>query len=109
MIFFKSTVNSDNTLLFEAIEDDVSYGNCSLNLGGKNAVVDFITFEANKSYIAEGLIKAAYNYAASKNYYIGICKCENIAALLLQLGFQKTENGYFSDIPSILMGSCCKK
>ncbi len=109
MIFFKSTENENKSVLFEAIENELSYGECNLDLSGRNAVVDRVSFDADKPYIAEGLLKAAYNYAAGKNFYIGVCKCENIASLLLRLGFEKTENCYTSDIPSILIGSCCKK
>lgn len=109
MIFFKSTVNDDKTILFEAFENEVSYGECNLDLSKSYAVVDRIFFDADKPYIAEGLLKAAYNYAAARNFYMAACKCENISLLLLRLGFEKTENGYISDIPSILMGSCCKK
>lgn len=109
MIFFRSTVNSDNTVLFEAIENDAIYGNCKLDLSGSNAVVSSVSCDADKPYITEGLIKSAFNYAASKNYYIGVCECENIDSLLLRLGFEKKENRFVSDIPTILMGSCCKK
>lgn len=109
MIFFESTVNSDNTITFKAVENDKSYGNCILDLNGKKAVLYRISYDSEKPYIAEGLIKAAFNYAALKNYYIGECVCENIDSLLLRLGFKKTENTYVSDIPSILMGTCCKK
>lgn len=109
MIFFQSTANDNGTVLFEALEKEFSIGECNLDLSGRNAVVDRITFDSDKPYIAEGLLKAAYNYAATKNFYMGVCKCENIYSLLIRLGFEKTENGYISDIPSILMGSCCKK
>ena len=109
MIFFRSIVKDNNTVLFEAVENELSCGECTLDLSGKNAVIESITFDKDKLFIAEGLLKAAYNYAATKNFYMGVCKCENIKALLLRLRFEKTENGYISDIPSILMGSCCKK
>lgn len=109
MVFFKSTANDNGTVLFEALENEFSIGECNLDLSGRNAEVDRITFDSDKPYIAEGLLKAAYNYAATKNFYMGVCKCEKIYSLLIRLGFEKTENGYISDIPSILMGSCCKK
>ena len=47
MIFFKPTVNSDNTILFEAIENDEIYGCCTLDLSGKNAVVKSIKHKMN--------------------------------------------------------------
>ena len=108
MIFFKPTVNSDSTILFEAIENDEIYGSCTLDLSEKNAVVKSIYYDSDKPYMAEGLIKSAFNYAASRNYYMGVCECENIDSLLLRLGFGKHENCYISDIPTILTGSCCK-
>ena len=77
MIFFKPTVNSDSTILFEAIENDEIYGSCTLDLSGKNAVVKSVSYDSDKPYMAEGLIKSAFNYAASKNYYMGVCECEN--------------------------------
>ena len=109
MIFFSSEVTEYKTILFKALEEAEVYGSCNLDLSGKNAVLNSLTYDLDKPYIAEGLVKTAFNYAAKKNFYMGECSCENISDLLLRLGFQKKGNIYISDIPSILMGSCCKK
>lgn len=109
MIFFKPTEINDKEIRFEALDNDVLAGECHLSLKGKNALVSSVSFPSDKPFLAEGLLKAAFNFAANKNYYMGVCDSENITPLLLKLGFQKSADGYTLDIPSILMGSCCKK
>lgn len=109
MIFFRHTSISEALIKFEAVENDLVYGSCLLDLSEKNAVVTDIVFREDKPYLAEGIIKAAFNFAALKNFYMGECKSENISSLLEKLGFVKSENTYVLDIPSILTGSCCKK
>ena len=109
MIFFSSEETEDKTILFKALEETEEYGRCTLDLSGETAVLNSLSYDPDKHYIAEGLVKTAFNYAARKNFYMGECSCENISDLLLRLGFQKKGNIYISDIPSILMGSCCKK
>lgn len=109
MIFFRHTEISENLIKFDATENEEIFGSCVLDLNGKNAVVIEVHYAQDKPFIAEVLLKAAFNFAASKNYYMGECQCENISSLLTRLGFIKTDKYYSLDIPSILMGSCCKK
>ena len=77
MIFFKNTVStdSDNTVYFEAFEDEKLIGKCTLVLEEKYAVVTELAF--NVAFAGEGLIKSAFNYACLKNYYMGRCTAEN--------------------------------
>lgn len=109
MIFFRHENISESIVKFEATENDEVFGSCILDLSGKNAVVSNMIFPSDKPFFAEGLLKSAYNYAAANNFYMGICKCDNIVPLLTRLGFEKAGDEYILDIPSILMGSCCKK
>ena len=109
MIFFKHENITDTLIKFTATENDNAFGSCLLDLSDKNAVVSDIEFASDKPYLAEGLLKSAFNFAASKNFYMGVCKSENIIPLLKRLGFAEGSDGYILDIPSILMGSCCKK
>lgn len=108
MIFFRHENINESIIKFEATENDESFGSCLLDLSGKYAAVSKMVFPEDKPFLAEGLLKSAYNYAAAKNYYMGVCLCDNITPLLTRLGFSKTEEGYILDIPSILTGSCCK-
>lgn len=110
MIYFKNTVSSqsENTIYFEAFENDESIGKCALVLTDKYALVSDVTYKADTLYAAEGLIKSAFNYACMKNYYMGRCATVGIDSLLERMGFYKKDGVYENDIPSILMGSCGK-
>lgn len=113
MIFFKNSVcdNDGNVIEFSALDDDDILGNCTLILGEKYADVTKLSFDTDKLFIAEGLLKSAYNYAALKNYYMAKCSVHGIDSLLLRLGFEKSCDEYISDIPTILSGNCssCSK
>ena len=111
MIFFKNNLNPENPqeVFFEAVEDDLLLGKCTLFLEKSKATVKSISYDINKPYIAEGLIKSAFNYAALKNCYMGYCECENIDGFLDRLNLEKQDGIYFNDIPTILQGNCCKK
>lgn len=111
MIFFRPTLNSENEceIFIEAIENDEICGRCVLEIDGSKAVVDDVTFDKDKPYLVEGILKSAYNYACQKNCYMGYCKSESITLFLDRMNFIKENNVYYNDIPSILQGNCCKK
>ena len=90
MIFFKSTAKQEDSrvIYFEAIDGDKVLGSCTLVLGEKYAEVTNLSFEQNAMFIAEGLLKSAYNYAALKNYYMAKCSVNGIDTLLKKLNFQ---------------------
>ena len=50
MIFFKPTVNTDNPdeIQFEAIEDDISNGKCTLRINGSKAEIIYVEFKDGK-------------------------------------------------------------
>ena len=108
MIFFRNTVcdADDRVIYFEAVENDVVSGNCTLVLRDRYAEVTKLEFDGKTTFIAEGLLKSAYNYAALRNFYMAKCNITSLNALLLRLGFQLKDGEYTSDIPTILMGSC---
>ena len=108
MIFFRNTATDSDgkVIVFEALDDEVLSGKCTLVLGDKFAEVTDLHFENNAMYIGEGLLKSAYNYAALKNYYMAKCSVKSIESLLLRLGFELKDDEYLCDIPTILIGSC---
>ncbi len=108
MIFFKNTVKDEFTVEFEALEGEESIGRCTLNLNNNLADVTQLSFSDNAPYAVEGLLRSAYNYAGLKNYYFARCSALNIESFLDKMNFEKRSDGYYGDIPSILMGSCCK-
>jgi len=111
MIFFRNKVNPKNSaeILFEALENDACCGECTLIFDNGAAVVTSIEFDEDKPYIADGLIKSAFNFATTKNYYMGYCKCKNYGGFLDRMNLEVKGGVYYNDIPSILQGNCCKK
>ncbi len=108
MLFFKPNALTDDVTKFIAYEDDVEYGHCLLKTDSKFAEVYEIEFDVDKPYLVEGLLRSAFNYASLKNIYMGKCTCKNITVFLKKMNFDKTDEGYINDIPTILIGSCCK-
>lgn len=108
MIFFKPIAVDTCYVKFQALENEEKIGECLLDLSGKNADVSSLNFNSDKPYAVEGLLRAAYNYAATKNFYIATCSCKNIDSFCEKMNFSIKDGVYYSDIPSILMGSCCK-
>ncbi|MBQ3136125.1 MAG: hypothetical protein IJB74_01450 [Clostridia bacterium] len=108
MIYFKPENISENVTKFIAIEDEKSCGYCILKTDGNIADVYCLEFEKDKPYMVEGLLRSAYNFASLRNIYIGKCTCKNIDSFLDNMNFEKNEEGYINDIPTILTGSCCK-
>ena len=111
MIFFSPTADTENSCLiyFEAIENDEVFADCKLEISGSRADVSSISCHKDKLYLIDGLIKSAFNYACSKNCYMGYCTCDEFSYILDSMNFEKDNGVYFNDIPSILMGNCCKK
>lgn len=93
-------------IFFEALENDKSIGNCTLCLKDDIADVTSLSFDNAAPYAVEGLIKAAYNYACLRNYYVAKCSADGIDSFLKTMGFDIVSGEYVSDIPTILMGSC---
>ena len=108
MIYFKHTViDSDGKQIrFEALSEDKIIGTCVLVLDKDAAKITEISYEESNAYIIDGIVKAAFNYAANRNYYMGLCSAKGADKYLSAMNFSKTEKGYYNDIPSILMGSC---
>lgn len=108
MIFFKHTSLDNNKVSFQAIEDDIVLGECTLVLSEQVADVTSLSYSLQAPYVVEGLLRSAYNYAALKNYYMAKCSAKNINHFLDKMNFQFSQNEYIGDIPTILKGSCCK-
>ena len=109
MIFFDNKISADaeKVIEFTAYENDVDEGRCILDLSSQYAHLTFACYNEGKPYIAEGLVRAAFNYAANKGFYMGMCSCESIYSVLEKMNFEKENGAYVNDIPSILMGKCC--
>ena len=108
MIFFKPETISDNIIKFTALEDEKECGYCLMKTERSIADVYTLEFDEDRPYLVEGLLRTAFNSAALSNIYMGKCTCCNIDMFLERMNFEKKDDFYINDIPSILTGSCCK-
>lgn len=56
--------------------------------------------------IAEGLLRAALNFAAGESAYAVSCRRPSLDAFLLRFGFRREGACVTGEIPEILTGSC---
>lgn len=108
MIYFKPEVLNDSITKFTAFEDETDDGYCLMKISDGTAEVYELCYNQDKPYLVEGLLRSAFNFASLKNIYIGKCTCKNITDFLDKMDFEKSDDVYFNDIPTILTGSCCK-
>lgn len=108
MLFFKPEILTEDITKFTAFEDDINSGYCLLKTENNLAEVYELNYSEDKPYLVEGLLRSAFNFASLRNIYMGKCSCENITEFLDRMNFEKNGSEYINDIPSILMGSCCK-
>lgn len=108
MIFFKPESTNEHCVRFTAFENDLNCGYCLMKTESDFAEVYEISYNEDKPYLVEGLLRSAFNYASLKGVYMGKCSCKNIGVFLEKMNFEKSDGVYYNDIPSILIGSCCK-
>ncbi len=108
MIQFTHEIN-DKNVKFTAEENGVTIGDCLMKITEDFAEVFSLSYQQDKPYVVEGLLRSAFNYATLKNVYMGKVTCKNIDKFLDLMNFEKKNGEYVNDIPSILMGSCCKR
>lgn len=108
MIFFKPEVLDETNAEFKALDGDKCLGFCRLFFGAPTADVYNLTLYSNDDTIGEGLLRAAFNFAGNKGIYMGSCSAPQAKNIASSMNFEFKNGLYINDIPSILMGSCCK-
>lgn len=93
---------------FGVAEDGTQVGKCLFSIDGYNCYLISVNCDYSDKLLIEGYIRAALNYCANRNAYMCHCDIEEISDVLLMLGFEKKNNTYSGDIPTLLKGSCCK-
>ena len=91
-----------------AYENDDLTGNCIVMTDKIKCWLSDITAKDGDRLCAEGLIRSALNFAANRGAFTAFCKEDNFADVLEKLGFEKTDGLYCGEIPTLLMGECCK-
>ena len=106
MIFFKPHAQPDGEAYFEALEGDVCLGTCRLRFDGGKADVYALSLTDGNAETGEGLLRAAYHFAANRGAYWGLCSAPGAAAVIARLRFDETAVPPQNDIPTLLSGHC---
>lgn len=93
---------------FGVEEDGTMVGKCLFSIDGYNCNIITIDCDYMDKLLVEGYIRASLNYCANRNAYMAYCEIDEISDVLLMLGFERKNNTYSGDIPTLLKGSCCK-
>lgn len=109
MIYFAPNIvdTPDCTAYFEALDGETSLGVCKLRIDGVTADVYEIELSDGSAEIGEGLLRAAYNFAANKGAYWGVCSAPDAEAVTKRLRFETVNGRPENDIPTLLSGTCC--
>ena len=75
----------DNIIGMKAVENDSEIGNCTFSINGFE--MDFVSVDCHDDIIAEGLARAAMNYAANRYAYIAKIEKKNVSPAFVKLGF----------------------
>lgn len=107
---FNLTSTDENSVYgaYIAVEGDKQLGKCIVKIDNMNCEISNLEVEINDELLIEGLLRASLNFAGNRNAYMARCSDEKIKDILLLLGFQKKDDYYEGDIPTLLLGSCCK-
>ncbi len=110
MLFFEPTVlNADDcTVRFTAKDGDAALGFCDLLLQNNEADIVACKRIDSDPEIAEGLFRAALNFAANRGCYIAVCSASGADDVRDLLGFEQRDGRWQNDIPSLLTGRCHK-
>ena len=110
MLFFEPTIlnTADCTARFTAKDGACICGTCDLLL--RNNEADIVSCESQDTdpEIAEGLFRAALNYAANRGCYIAVCSAAGVDDVRDSLGFLRQDGRWQNDIPTLLTGHCHK-
>ena len=91
---------------FEALDGEACLGVCRLRLDGNRADVFELSLTDGDAGIGEGLLRAAYHFAANKGAYWGVCSAEADKAVTARLRFESRNGVLENDIPTLLTGTC---
>jgi hypothetical protein len=83
-------------------------GKCLVKIDGYRCYILSIECDFSDKLLVEGFLRSGLNYCANRNAYMCYCELEDVSDVLTHLGFEKTNDVYSGDIPTLLKGSCCK-
>ncbi len=91
------------------VEENGSHvGKCLFSIDRYNCYIISVDCDYSDKLLVEGYVRSALNFCANRSAYMAHCEINEISDVLLMLGFEKKNNTYSGDIPTLLKGSCCK-
>ena len=110
MIIFEPSEQSiaKDTVRFTAKDGTSTIGFCDLSLQNGFADIVAVQLQTNDLSIGEGLLRAAFHFAANRGYYMGrflTADCNSVRSLL---PFELKDGVWCNDIPTLLSGTCGK-
>lgn len=93
---------------YVAEENEKVCGKCLVTVDGYSCEISQLSVENEDALLTEGLLRAALNFAGNRNAYIAVCRETAYRDVLCLLGFSEKENVFTGEIPTLLLGSCCK-
>ena len=108
MIFFEPDEyrSSTCTVRFTAKDGETALGFCDLLLHDGLADVVSVAQVSEDPLIAEGLLRAALNYAANRSYYTARFSALDRDRVRALLPFEQKDGVWQGDIPTLLAGTC---
>ncbi|MBQ6267462.1 MAG: hypothetical protein IJK64_06785 [Clostridia bacterium] len=104
MIRFLPADAPDGGFRFEAFVDEAPAGFCCFRIDGYQ--MEFTAVDCDDPLLADGLLRAAMNYAANRNAYTARAGAGVADRALRQLGFQGADV-LTAEIPEVLMNCAC--
>ena len=98
---------NEGSVIYNAYENDEIIGRAYLKTDALYCDVYRLEYPKDKLYIAQGLLRACYNYAVGLNAYMGKLSDKTCDEVGKSMNFIYDGNCYVNDIPTLLMGSCC--
>lgn len=108
-LFPRAALPTDKTVgAYVAEEQGVSCGKCLVVIDGQNCEISELSVPNADPLLTEGLVRSALHFAGNRNAYIAVCRESDCRSVLLLLGFTEKDGTFVGEIPTLLLGSCCK-
>ena len=110
MIYFEPAVQSseNGAVRFTAKDGASDVGFCDLLLQNSFADIVAMHLQTKDLSVGEGLLRAAFHYAANRGYYMGRFLMNDCDAVRSLLRFEWKDGVWCNDIPTLLSGTCGK-
>ena len=107
MIYFAPySEDGGRSVTFRALDGEACLGSCRMLIDANTADVAELVLTGGDAAIGEGLLRAAYNFAANKGAYWGVCSAKNAESSVARLRFDLVNGRPENDIPTLLTGTC---